>query len=110
MRRPVTLSINGTEHTVPVEPRALLVHVMFVVLQELMHRDADTIKRVRDAGTWVVPTLLNRSDYVIEKNVQLGLPPVFSVLKYSGVHPHSSRAATAVTTIGTNRGFRDRAG
>ncbi|HUF36574.1 MAG TPA: (2Fe-2S)-binding protein [Gemmatimonadales bacterium] len=28
MKRPVTLSINGTEHTVPVEPRALLVHVL----------------------------------------------------------------------------------
>src|SRR5512134_2005708 len=28
MKRPVTLSINGTEHAVQVEPRALLVHVL----------------------------------------------------------------------------------
>ena len=44
-------------------------------IEHMVYSDADSIKRVRDAGIWVIPTLLNRSDYVIEKNVQLGLPP-----------------------------------
>jgi imidazolonepropionase-like amidohydrolase len=44
-------------------------------IEHMVYSDADSIRRVRDAGIWVIPTLLNRSDYVIEKNVQLGLPP-----------------------------------
>jgi imidazolonepropionase-like amidohydrolase len=44
-------------------------------IEHMVFSDADSIQRVRNAGIWVVPTLLNRSDYVIEKNVQLGLPP-----------------------------------
>lgn len=44
-------------------------------IEHMVYSDADSIRRVRESGTWVVPTLLNRSDYVIEKNVQLGLPP-----------------------------------
>jgi imidazolonepropionase-like amidohydrolase len=44
-------------------------------IEHMVYSDAESIERVRDAGIWVIPTLLNRSDYVIEKNVQLGLPP-----------------------------------
>jgi imidazolonepropionase-like amidohydrolase len=44
-------------------------------IEHMVYSDDDAIEQVRAAGIWVVPTLLNRSDYVIEKNVRLGLPP-----------------------------------
>ena len=44
-------------------------------IEHMVYSDEDSIARVRDSGIWVVPTLLNRSDYVIAKNVELGLPP-----------------------------------
>ena len=44
-------------------------------IEHMVYSDDESIRCVRDAKIWVVPTLLNRSDYVIDKNVQLGLPP-----------------------------------
>jgi imidazolonepropionase-like amidohydrolase len=44
-------------------------------IEHMVYSDDEAIEQVRAAGIWVVPTLLNRSDYVIEKNVRLGLPP-----------------------------------
>jgi imidazolonepropionase-like amidohydrolase len=43
-------------------------------IEHMVYSDEDSIARVRAAGIWVVPTLLNRSEYVIAKNVELGLP------------------------------------
>lgn len=68
-------------------------------IEHMVYSDADTIKRVRDAGTWVVPTLLNRSDYVIEKNVQLGLPPSLIAMQRS-IQPDCFRTFRAMRESG----------
>lgn len=52
-------------------------------IEHMVHSDEASIERVRDAGIWVIPTLLNRSDYVIDKNVQLGLPPSLIAMQRS---------------------------
>jgi imidazolonepropionase-like amidohydrolase len=43
-------------------------------IEHMVYSDEDSIARVSAAGIWVVPTLLNRSEYVIAKNAELGLP------------------------------------
>jgi imidazolonepropionase-like amidohydrolase len=47
----------------------------------------------------VVPTLLNRSDYVIEKNVQLGLPPSLIAMQRS-IQPDCFRTFRAMRESG----------
>jgi imidazolonepropionase-like amidohydrolase len=56
-------------------------------IEHMVYSDDDSIARVRDSGIWVVPTLLNRSDYVITKNVELGLPPSL-IATQRAIQPH----------------------
>jgi imidazolonepropionase-like amidohydrolase len=57
-------------------------------IEHMVYSDDESIARVRDSGIWVVPTLLNRSDYAIEKNVQQGLPPSLIATQRT-IQPHS---------------------
>ena len=36
-------------------------------IEHMVYSDAESTERVRESGTWVVPTLLNRSDYHVIK-------------------------------------------
>jgi imidazolonepropionase-like amidohydrolase len=56
-------------------------------IEHMVYSDDESIRRVRDAKIWVVPTLLNRSDYVIDKNVQLGVPPSL-IATQRKIQPH----------------------
>lgn len=44
-------------------------------IEHMVYSDDESIRRVSDAGIWVVPTLLNRIDYAIDQNVLQGMPP-----------------------------------
>ena len=44
-------------------------------IEHMVYSDDESIARVSESGTWVVPTLLNRTDYAIDQNALQGLPP-----------------------------------
>ena len=44
-------------------------------IEHMVFSDDDAIARVSESGTWVIPTLLNRTDYAIDQNALQGLPP-----------------------------------
>lgn len=56
-------------------------------IEHMVYSDDAAIARVRDSGIWVVPTLLNRSDYVIEKNIEQGLPQSL-IATQRAIQPH----------------------
>jgi imidazolonepropionase-like amidohydrolase len=56
-------------------------------IEHMVYSDDDSIARVRAAGIWVVPTLLNRSEYVITKNIELGLPRSLIAIQRE-IQPH----------------------
>ncbi len=44
-------------------------------IEHMVYSDDESVARVGEAGIWVVPTLLNRTEYAIEQNALQGLPP-----------------------------------
>ena len=56
-------------------------------IEHMVYSDEDLIARVSSAGIWVVPTLLNRSEYVITKNIKLGLPRSLIAIQRE-IQPH----------------------
>jgi len=80
-RKPVAV------HCFTVEGLHMCVNAGVDTIEHMVYSDEASIKRVGDSHTWIVPTLLNRSDYVIEKNVQLGLPPSF-INTQRTIQPH----------------------
>ena len=56
-------------------------------IEHMVYSDEDSIARVSSAGIWVVPTLLNRSEYVITKNIKLGLPRSLIAIQRE-IQPH----------------------
>jgi imidazolonepropionase-like amidohydrolase len=62
-------------HCFTVEGLHMCVNAGVDTIEHMVYSDDAAIARVAESRIWVVPTLLNRSDYVIDKNVQLGLPP-----------------------------------
>lgn len=74
-------------HCFNAEGLNMCVNAKVDTIEHMVYSDEDSIRRVRDSGIWVVPTLLNRSDYVIGKNVQLGLPPSL-IATQKMIQPH----------------------
>ena len=44
-------------------------------IEHMVYSDEESIARVSESDIWVVPTLLNRTDYAIDQNALQGLPP-----------------------------------
>lgn len=44
-------------------------------IEHMVYSDEESIARVSESGIWVVPTLLNRTEYAIDQNARQGLPP-----------------------------------
>lgn len=80
-RKPVAV------HCFHPEGLRMCVNAKVDTIEHMVYSDDDFIGRVRDLGIWVVPTLLNRSDYAIESNVQQGLPPSIIAIQRA-IQPH----------------------
>jgi len=56
-------------------------------IEHMVYSDDEAIARVQKSKTWIVPTLLNRSDYVLEMNVKQGLPQSLLSMQRT-IQPH----------------------
>ena len=45
-------------------------------IEHMVYSDEESIARVSESGIWVVPTLLNRTEYAIDQNARQGLPAI----------------------------------